>query len=102
MIDPKSGIASEGIPQILPKRINAFARIKLADGINTTLVGKTPIGGAHFWPKEGIIPPALRSINVKVRRNDVVVAGENCRHPAIQHTCRMENEPVEPSELVVE
>jgi hypothetical protein len=37
MVDPQSGISGKRIPKVVPKRIDAFARVQRAQCINPTL-----------------------------------------------------------------
>lgn len=102
MVDAQPGIASIGIPKELPEGVDAFAGVKRAQGVDSTLCGKLTEGVAHLRPEQRIIDPSLRRIDIEPGRHDVVVAREHDRLLQREQGGRMRNQPLEPVQLVAE
>src|SRR5580693_1989783 len=77
MIDAQSGIAGEGVPEILPECVDALFGMELPDRICPTLFHEIGIGFAHLRAEQGIVAPAFRRIHVNVGRHDIIIARED-------------------------
>jgi hypothetical protein len=49
MIQPKTGVASIGVPDVVPKRVDMLFRIEVAQGISPTLFNEFAIRITHHW-----------------------------------------------------
>src|SRR3954447_25698390 len=71
MINAQSGVAAEGISEVVPEGVDSLVRMKFSQGIRPTLREKCVIGGADFRAKERVVQPALRFVHVEIGRHDV-------------------------------
>ena len=82
--------------------MDAFARMKRPHCISPALSEQAMEGPANLGPKQRIIDPALRFINIKIGRHHIEIAGEHDRHTGREKVRGMSRQPVEPAQLVVE
>jgi len=68
MVDSKARVALKGVAQVLPKGVDAFARMERAERIDPALRDEPPIRLANLGPEERIIDPALGCIDVEFGR----------------------------------
>ena len=64
MVNAQPRIAGIGVPEIIPEGIDALPRIQGAQGVGPTLGQKAAERLAHLRPKQGIIYPVFRLIDV--------------------------------------
>jgi len=79
MIDAQTGIASKGVPEILPERVDPLARVQSPQRVGPALLHKAAICVPYLGPEQRVIDPSLRRIDVEIGRHDVVIAGEHHR-----------------------
>src|SRR3954466_7308386 len=72
VIDPQPGVALERISPVLPERVDALFRMKMADRVRPPLRQELAIGLADFRPEQRVVTPALRLVDVELCRHDVV------------------------------
>ena len=77
----RPGIARIGVPEIIPEGVDALARMKRAERVGPALANKPAVRLAHLRPKQRIVHPALRLVDVEIGRHHVVIAGKHdgCR-----------------------
>src|SRR5688500_903426 len=80
MIDTQAGISPVGIPEIVPKRVDCFVRIKFSYRIGPTLVYQFFEMLAYLVPKKGIFHPTFRFIIIELGWHHVIVTGHYNRH----------------------
>ena len=80
MIDAQPCITAPGVAKIIPKGVDALVRVEGANGVGPSLTDEAVKGFAHLGPKQRIVEPPFRLINVEIGRHDVKVAGENDRN----------------------
>ena len=102
MIDAQTGIASEGIPEILPERVDPLARVQRPQRISPALLDKAAIGIPHLGAEQRVIDPAFGRVDVEIGGHDVVIAGEHDRLAGREQAPGMVRQPVEPAQLVIE
>ncbi len=102
MIDAQPRVAREIISKVIPKGVDADARIQLAQRIGPAARDEAGEGVPHLRTKQSIIKPAFRLIDVKVCRYNVVVAGEDDRRGSGQQRFGMFHQAFQPAELVIE
>src|SRR5437660_343201 len=69
MIDAETGVTTEGIPEILPESVDPFTWMQSPQRIRPALRDKAAIGVAHLWPKQCVIDPPFRRINIEIGRS---------------------------------
>ena len=79
MIDAETGVAREGVPEIFPECVNPLAGVQSAQGISPPLLDQISIGLTHLGTEQRVIDPALRRVDIEIRRHDVVIAREHDR-----------------------
>jgi hypothetical protein len=89
MIDAQSGVAGERIPEIFPEGVDPLARVQRPQRIGPALLRKAAIGDAHLRPKQGVIDPALRRIDIQFRRHHIKVTGQDYRRAVTQQALGM-------------
>ena len=82
MIDTESGVAREGVPEILPERVDPLIRMQSPQRVGPALRDKAAISIPYLRPEECVIHPSLRRVDVEIGRHDVEVAGQNGRRAA--------------------
>src|SRR5882757_4703478 len=97
MIDAQPSIAPKRIAKIIPDRINLRIRMERAYPIDPPLSSQAPKRLAHLDSKQRIVDPPLGLIYVTLRRNHVVVAGENHRRIAGDEGSGVDDQPLEPA-----
>src|SRR4051794_12073183 len=102
MVDAQPGIPGKGVPEILPEGVDPLARVHCPQSVRPALFYKPTVGVPHLGPKQRVINPALRRIDVELRRHDVVIAGEHDWLAACEQRLRVLRQPVKPAQLVVE
>src|SRR4051812_31957142 len=102
MVHPYARITAEGISEIVPVRIDRLTRMGLAHGVRPALRDQLLICLTGLRKKHGIPNPPLGLVSVEWSWNRVVVAAENYRPPGLYERTRIDNEPIEPCELVIE
>ena len=102
MIDAQPGIAGEGVPEILPKGVDALAGIEVTQRIFPSQLYELRIRFAHFRPEQRVVTPALRCIDVQVGRHDVVIARHDEGRIRGDQRLAILVKPLEPSELEIE
>ena len=79
MIDAETGVAREGVTEILPERLNSLTRMQSPQRVGPALLHKAAICVPYLGPEQRVIDPSLRRIDVEIGRHDVVIAGEHHR-----------------------
>jgi len=82
MIDAQAGVAGKGVPEIFPERVDPLIGMQGPQRVGPALRDKAAIGVAHLRPKQRVIDPSLRRVDVEIGRHDVEVAGQNGRRAA--------------------
>ena len=82
MIDAQPGIAGKGVPEIFPEGVDPLIGMQGSQRVGPALRDKAAIGVAHLRPKQRVIDPSLRRVDVEIGRHDVEVAGQNGRRAA--------------------
>ena len=59
MIDAQTGVASEGIPEILPEGVDPLARMQRPQRVGPALLHKAAIGLPYLGPEQRVIDPAF-------------------------------------------
>ena len=70
MVDAQAGVADPGVPEVVPEGVDAFVRVKCAQGVGPALRDELVKGGAPLWPKQRVVDPALRIVDVELGRRD--------------------------------
>src|SRR5207248_9452671 len=60
MIDAETGVASKGIPEILPEHVDPLTRMQRPQRVGPALPDKRAIGLAYLGPEQRIIDPSGR------------------------------------------
>src|SRR6185295_12262030 len=102
VIDPQAGVALPVIAEEIPERVDALVRVQLAQRIDPALREQPLICVARLRLQQRIFLPALRIVDVEVRRDDVVVAEQHDRLARRIQRLRVLDQPLEPLELVFE
>src|SRR4051794_20260954 len=102
MIDAQTGIASKGVPEILPERVDSLAWVQSPQGVGPALLHKAAICVPYLGPEQRVINPAFRRVDIEIGRHDVVIACEYDRLPGRQQAIGMLCQPIEPAQLVIE
>ena len=77
VIKPQAGISFPSLPQIVPKREEAFVvRMHLAKTVGPSLLQEFLVCRAWFWLEQGIIVPGLGRIDIAISWNHVEVPGQ--------------------------
>src|SRR5580692_579454 len=97
MIDAQPGVAPKCIPKIVPESIDVRIRMHGAQAVDPTLPAQSRECVAHLDPKQRIVHPSLRLIDIALGRNDVVIAGENDRRLAGYERSGMHDQALEPT-----
>ena len=93
----KTGVATEGVREIFPERVDPFAGVQSPQRVGSALRDKAAIGPSHFGPEERVIDPSLRRVDVEIARHEVIVAGEHGRFAGREQAPGMFRQPVEPA-----
>ncbi len=67
MIDAPTGVATEGVPEILPEGIDPLTRVQGPQRVGPARLHKAAIGVPHLGPEERVIDPALRRVDCVFR-----------------------------------
>ena len=67
---------------MLPECVDPLTRVQSPQSVGPALLNKAAIGVAHLRPKQRVIHPSLRRVDVEIGRHDVEVAGQNGRRAA--------------------
>jgi hypothetical protein len=102
MVDAQPGIAAESVAEILPERIDALFRMQQPDGVRPAHGDEFGIRCANLRPKQGIVLPALRLVNVEVGRHHVEIANQSHRHIEFEQFSGVGLKTLEPAEFVIE
>jgi hypothetical protein len=103
VINAEPRIAGEGVTEVFPERVDALARIKVAQGVAPLKLQELRIGLAHLGPEQRVVTPALRRVDVEIGRHHVVVAARHDdRHIGGDELFAVLVKPLEPPEFVVE
>ena len=102
MVDAQARVALEGVPPVFPEGVDALLRMQLADGVGPALGEKVRIGFPDLRAEQRIVAPALRRINVEIRRHDIEIADQRGGKIEGQKVGRVGLQPLEPTQLVVE
>src|SRR5712691_550862 len=102
MINAQPGIAPPGISEIVPKGIDALARVQLTHRIGPAPSDEASEGVPHLGTEERIIKPALWLIDVKIGRHNIVVASENDGRGRGEQRVSMLGQAREPTKFVIE
>ena len=90
MIDAQTGIASKGVPEILPERVDPLARVHQPCSTRRLYASHTS------GRKQRVIDLSLRRIDVEIGRHDVVIAGEHHPLAGRERARCMLRQPVDP------
>lgn len=102
MVDPESSIPRECISEIFPEGIDPLVGLEVSQSIRPTLRDKLRIGRSHFWPKESVVAPSIRSVDVQVCRHDIEVADQCDRCIEIDQFSGVGRKAFKPAEFVIE
>src|SRR3984893_19153849 len=102
MIDTESGVAREGVPEILPERVHPFTRVQRPQRVGPALPHKAAIGVPYFGPEQRVIDPALGRVHVEIGWHDVVIASEHDRLAGREQARRLFRQTVAPAQVVIE
>ena len=89
VVNAKPGISGVSIPKIVPEGVDALARVARPQRIGPALGERAGIGVAHLRPKQRIVQPALRLLDVQVRWHDVAVPGQYDRSAGSRSSARL-------------
>ena len=102
MVNTKTGIALPPVAPIVPKGEDRLIRVHRPQRIGPPLLQEARVSGSGPRLEQGIVEPGLRGVDVCIRRHDVVVADKRDRMSGFHELCRVDDEPLEPCQLVVE
>src|SRR5579872_721170 len=102
MVDAQSGVARIGVAEIIPERVDAFARMKRSKRIGPALRDKPAKSFSHLDAKQSIVDPSLGLVDVEFGRHHVIVAGEHDRRAGREKLLAMRDQALEPAELEAE
>src|SRR5690606_41882094 len=68
VVEAQAGISPPGISEIVPERVDPFIGMQVAHSVKPSLLHQAREGLADLGPEQGIIPPPLRRVNVKIGR----------------------------------
>jgi len=102
VIDPQSGVAFERTAKIVPKCVDSLIGIDFAYAVDPALGDQIRESLTHFRDEQSVLYPTLGFVNVEVRRNDVVVPGQDHGSVNSDEPSGMGLQPIEPCELVIE
>jgi hypothetical protein len=54
MVDTQAGIPGKRLPKVFPERVDAFARVKRAQGVKPAQCGEAMKGGPDFGAEQGV------------------------------------------------
>jgi hypothetical protein len=87
---------------IVPVRINSLIRVHATERVCSSLIHEVLEATTDLGLQQSVAAPRVRVIDILVRRDDVVVAGEHNGVTAIHQILRVFDQPFEPRELIVE
>jgi hypothetical protein len=102
MIEAEAGVARPAIPHVIPEGVDALIRVELPDGVDPALAEQPLEHGAGFRLHEGVLLVGGCRVDVRVGRDDVVIAGEHDGSIERIELGGVADQPLRPSELVVE
>ena len=94
MVDTKARVPRPCASEIVPKSIDAFARMKGPHRIGPALRDQAMERPADLGPKQRIIDPALRLINIEFGGHHIEIAGQ-ARYTGRQELCGVRRQPFE-------
>ena len=97
VIDTQPCIPAPRVSEIVPKGVDAFCGMQLAQGIRPALFEETVKSAPDLGTEKRIVHPSLRLIDVKVGRHHIVVAGERDRRIQGQQFACVNDQPFEPA-----
>ncbi len=101
MVDPEAGVACECISEVCPERIDAVVWMEVPQCIRPALVHQVGVGFLHLRPKQCVVDPALRFVDVEVGWHDVEIAHERDWDTELQKFGRVGMQPPKPIQLVL-
>lgn len=89
MVDPQSLVPGPALAQVRPEGPGRLGRIEGAQGVGPTLIEQPLEGRAAFGAKQRVAAVGMVGIDVGLRRDDIVVAGQDDWRAARQQARRM-------------
>ena len=102
VVDAKSGIAREGVSEILPEGVYALVWVERPQSVGPTVIDQAAISLTDFRSEQSVVAPSLWSVDIDIGRHDVVVAHKSRRNLSLQKFGGMGLEALEPLQLVIE
>ena len=102
MIDAQTRVASIRIAEIIPERIDSFARMERPNRVCPTLIEQSMIGRSCLRPEQRVVHPTFGFVHVYLGGHHIVIAGENDRGISTDEIGGPDRQALEPSQLVIE
>ena len=102
MIDAQTRVASIRIAEIIPERIDSFARMERPNRVCPTLLEQPMIGRSCLRPEQRVVHPTFGFVHVDLGGDHIVIAGENDRGISTDEIGGPDRQALEPSQLVIE
>lgn len=77
VVDPKASILAEGVSEIVPECVYSVIGIEVPDRIGPSLLGQSAVRVPDLYPKQRVIAPPLRLVDIQLSGHNIVVACKN-------------------------